>query len=99
MNLLHTGMDQKEETNHTNLYRPGTHYDIQTEVTNCYTCQRTKQSTGQLVFDQYTILPIRHIAYCKYTHERKKSPIEKDATSKNKIEYIMIKSLDIKYCL
>ena len=47
--LLHTVMDITEVIIYQHLYWPGIRKDVWKEVTNCDTCQNTKQSTQNCI--------------------------------------------------
>ena len=58
------------------------------------------KSPGQLVFGRYMILPIKHIEYWKFVHQRKQaqaSANRKRYNLKNQPEYITMMGLEIKY--
>ena len=41
------------------------------------------KSEGKLVFRQYNILTINHLAYCRYKHYHKQAQIERDTIYEN----------------
>ena len=48
------------------------------------TYHRTKvKISDQLVFGQYMILPINHVADCRYIRQRKQAQIDKDVIHEN----------------
>ena len=68
----------------------------ETDFTVRSTYHRIKENIpGQLVFVQDNILPIKHIADCRYICQCKQAPIEKDVICKALIEMSMIIKLEI----
>ena len=54
--LLHPGMERTEAMIHQYLYWPNIRYAVHKEVTNCDTCQRTKQLNKNMVNYQLSYL-------------------------------------------